>query len=38
MNSVVSVTPAQRRELFNAAAQKMGCNAAPAEKDCWMYV
>ncbi len=36
MNSVVSLTPAQRRELFNAAAQELGFNAPVVEKDFWV--
>ncbi len=33
MNSVISLTQARRRELFNAAAQELGFNAPVVEKD-----
>ncbi|MDI1247745.1 MAG: nucleotidyl transferase AbiEii/AbiGii toxin family protein, partial [Lacunisphaera sp.] len=36
MNSVLRLTPAQRAELFNAAAQKLGIGPVPLEKDFWV--
>ena len=36
MNSVIALTLAQRRELFNAAAQKLGFAAPVVEKDFWV--
>lgn len=36
MNSVLKLTPTQRAELFNAAAQKLGIAPAALEKDYWV--
>lgn len=36
MNSVLTLTSAQRRELFNAAAQQLGYTAPVVEKDFWV--
>jgi len=36
MNSVIALTSAQRRELFNAAAQALGYTAPVVEKDFWV--
>lgn len=36
MNGVIALTPAQRRELFNAAAQELGYSAPVVEKDFWV--
>lgn len=36
MNSVLKLTPAQRAELFNAAAQKLGIGPVALEKDFWV--
>ena len=33
MNSVLKLTPAQRAELFNATAQKLGIGPVALEKD-----
>ena len=36
MNSVVGLTPSERAELFNAAAQKLGIGPVALEKDFWV--
>lgn len=36
MNSVLQLTPVQRADLFNAAAQKLGIGPVPLEKDFWV--
>ncbi len=36
MNSVLQLTPAQRADLFNAAAQKLGIGPVALEKDFWV--
>jgi hypothetical protein len=36
MNSVLRLTPAQRAELFNATAQKLGIGPVALEKDFWV--
>ncbi len=36
MKSVLNLTPAQRAELFNAAAQKLGIGPVALEKDFWV--
>ena len=36
MNSILALTLAQRRELFNAAAQQLGYTAPVVEKDFWV--
>lgn len=36
MNSVISLTQAQRRQLFNGAEQELGFNAPVVEKDFWV--
>ena len=36
MNSVLKLTPGQRAELFNAAAQKLGIGPVALEKDFWV--
>lgn len=36
MKTVISLTPEQRAQLFNAAAQKLGIGPVALEKDFWV--